>query len=162
MITKKLELFILFLLFSGLTRLHAQEAILSAGGEASGSGGSASYSVGQIVYTTNKSINSSVAQGVQHPYEIYLVSEIELYKRGNIVALIYPNPADDFLILKIQGFEQESLSYELYDINGQLLDNKRIITDEMIIALDKLIPSTYYFKVIEGNTEIKTFKIVKK
>jgi hypothetical protein len=43
-----------------------------AGGEATGSGGSVSYSVGQVVYTTNTGINGSVAQGVQQPYEFQM------------------------------------------------------------------------------------------
>ena len=32
---------------------HAQEAIPATGGDASGSGGSASYTVGQVFYNTN-------------------------------------------------------------------------------------------------------------
>jgi hypothetical protein len=38
-----------FLLILGLTRLQAQKAITATGGNASGSEGSVSYSVGQVV-----------------------------------------------------------------------------------------------------------------
>mgnify|MGYP000474435928 CR=1 FL=1 len=54
----------------GLGGLHAQENAVTTGGEATGAGGTASYSVGQVVYTTNTGTNGSVAQGVQQPFEI--------------------------------------------------------------------------------------------
>ena len=57
-------------LLLGLGGLHAQESVNSSGGEATGTGGTASYSVGQVVYTTATGTNGSVAQGVQQPYEI--------------------------------------------------------------------------------------------
>ena len=66
---KKIITSVVFLLL-GLGGLHAQENTTAAGGEATGSGGTASYSVGQVVYTTVTGTNGSVAQGVQHPYEI--------------------------------------------------------------------------------------------
>ena len=43
----------------GLGGLHAQENPTAAGGEATGTGGTSSYSVGQVVYTTNTGANGS-------------------------------------------------------------------------------------------------------
>ena len=74
---KKLLTAVMLLGLGGLTSLQAQEAIPATGGEASGSGGSASYTVGQVVYTTNVGTNgNSVAEGVQQPYEISVVTGI--------------------------------------------------------------------------------------
>ena len=50
--------------------LQAQEIPIASGAVATGIGGSSSYTVGQVVYTTNTGSNGSVAQGVQQPYEI--------------------------------------------------------------------------------------------
>ena len=61
----KVILFLLLLGF-GLTA-QAQQATTATGGDATGSGGSAAYSVGQIVYTTHTGTTGSVAQGVQQP-----------------------------------------------------------------------------------------------
>ncbi|MFT7299094.1 MAG: hypothetical protein ACI9WO_001916 [Sphingobacteriales bacterium] len=52
-------------LFLGLGGLQAQETVPATGGEATGNGGSSSYTVGQVVYTTNTGTNGSVAQGSQ-------------------------------------------------------------------------------------------------
>ncbi|RYD90052.1 MAG: cadherin-like beta sandwich domain-containing protein, partial [Sphingobacteriales bacterium] len=46
---------------------NAQQAYLTAGGNANGAGGSASYSVGQTAYMFNKGANGNVQQGVQQP-----------------------------------------------------------------------------------------------
>jgi hypothetical protein len=85
---------ILFLGFS-ITGLHAQESVNTAGGNASGSGGSVSYSVGQIVYTTNTGDNGTVAQGVQQAYEISAVTGIEEANNISLIVSAYPNPTTD-------------------------------------------------------------------
>lgn len=55
----------------GLTGLQAQEAI-----PASGIDGSVNCMVGQVVYATNTGANGSFSQGVQQPYEISVISEL--------------------------------------------------------------------------------------
>jgi len=74
---KKAKLIAAFLLGIGLTGLQAQESVTASGGNASGAGGTVSYSVGQVVYKTNTGSNGSEAQGVQQPYEISVIIGIE-------------------------------------------------------------------------------------
>lgn len=50
------------LLWTGLA--HAQESIHTSGGDASGSGGSAAYSVGQVFYTSNTGSNGNNSIGL--------------------------------------------------------------------------------------------------
>ena len=64
---KKTITSVAFLLL-GLGGLHAQESPTASGGEATGTGGTASYSVGQVVYTTNTDATGTVTQGVQQAY----------------------------------------------------------------------------------------------
>ena len=59
---KKTIASVAFLLL-GIGGLYAQETVPATGGDATGSGGSASYSVGQMVYTTNTG-SGTVTQGV--------------------------------------------------------------------------------------------------
>lgn len=58
-----------FLAFLGLTAYSSfgQKAAITAGGEASGSGGSLSYSIGQPMYTDIANASGDVNQGVQQP-----------------------------------------------------------------------------------------------
>ena len=158
---KQLKLSALLLLGLGLTGLQAQESINATGGNASGSVGSASYSVGQIVYTTNTGTNGSVAQGVQQPYEISVVTAIEEAKDITLSVSAYPNPTSDYLTLHIEEIDILNLSYQLFDMNGKLLQNEKITGDQTNIVMSNLEPATYIMKVIQENKEVKTFKIIK-
>jgi hypothetical protein len=158
---KLLKLSAVFLLGLGLTSLQAQESVNATGGIASGSGGSASYSVGQVVYTTNTGTSGSVAQGVQQPFEISVVTELKEAKDINLSVTAYPNPTTNFLTLSINEFDISNLSYQLYDMQGKLLQNEKITENETSIAMNCLVPATYFVKVIQGNKELKTFKIIK-
>jgi hypothetical protein len=157
----KFTLGAILLVIMGLSGVHAQEAILATGGKTSGSDGSVSYSVGQVVYTLNTGTNGSIAPGVQQPYEISIVSELEEATGINLLISVYPNPVTELLILKILAVDKVNLWYELYGINGQLLENKRIITDETVISLNNLVSSAYLLKIINGDQELKSFKIIK-
>ena len=158
---KKLKLSAVLLLGLGLTGLQAQESINATGGNASGSGGTVAYSVGQVVYTTNTGTSGSVAQGVQQPYEISTVTGLEEAKGISLSVSAYPNPTTDYLTLSIGEFEISNLSYQLYDMNGKILQSEKIADNQTNIVMSNLVSATYFVKVIQGNKEVKTFKIIK-
>ncbi|MDD2386726.1 MAG: T9SS type A sorting domain-containing protein, partial [Bacteroidales bacterium] len=144
-----------FLTFTlSLSTVQAQESVNATGSNASGGGGSASYSVGQVVYTTNTGTNGSVAQGVQQPFEISVVTGLEEAKGINLSVSAYPNPTTDYLTLEVKDFELSNLHFQLYDINGKLLQNEKITSDQTSIVMSNLVPATYFVKVIESNREI--------
>jgi len=162
---KKLKFSALLLLGLGLTGLQAQESVNATGGNASGSGGTVSYSVGQVVYTTNIGTNGSVAQGVQQPYEISVVTGLEEAKGINLTVSAYPNPTTDYLTLEVDAsttLSIQSMAYQLYDMQGKLLQNEKITSNQASIVMSNLVPATYFVKVTESNKEVKTFKIIKK
>ena len=161
---KRLKICVILLLGLGLTGLQAQESVNATGGNALGSGGSVSYSVGQLTYQTHVGTNGSVAEGVQQQFEISIITEIKEAKGINLSVSAYPNPTTDFLNLKVDAstpLSIQSMSYQLYDINGKLLENKKIEGNETSIVMSNLVPATYFVKVIQGNKEFKTFKIIK-
>lgn len=145
----------------GLMEIHAQETITATGGIASGSGGSASYSVGLIISSTATGTNGSTSAGGQQPYEISTVTEIKEAGDVNLIYSTYPNPTSDFLTLRIENNDQKKLCYQLFDINGKLIENKKTESNETRISLINLVPATYILKVTKNNEEVKTFKIVK-
>ncbi len=139
----------------------AQEVITTSGGKAEGSGGSVSYSVGQVFYTNLTGEDGSVAQGVQQPYEISVVTAIEEAIGINLTISAYPNPATDYLQLKVENYESENLFYQLFDLNGKLLINKKVEDNETSIPMNGFIPGMYFLKITDNKKEIKTFKIIK-
>lgn len=142
-------------------RLHAQQVITSAGGNATGIGGSASYSVGQIVYKTNSGSLGSVSQGVQQPYEISIVSVFEEENGISLLLSSYPNPTITSLTLKVGNYNFESLSYQLFDGNGRMLVESKICQAETIISMEKFSVGSYFLKVNKGSIEMKILKIIK-
>jgi hypothetical protein len=158
---------IIVIMFSGLgfAGLHAQEAIPAAGGNASGSGGLVSFSVGQAVYSTNTGANGSVAQGVQQPFEIFVVTGLEEAIGIKLNLSAFPNPTTDILTLKVDVSTQlttQSMLYQLFDLSGKLLINKELTSNEASIDMKNLVPATYLLKVVDKNKVVKTFKIIKK
>lgn len=158
---KRLKLSAVILLGLGLTGLQAQESVNATGGNASGSGGSASYSVGQVAYQTHTGTNGSVAEGVQQPYEISVVIGLEEAKGISLTVTAYPNPTTDYITLEVKEFELSNLHFQLYDMNGKLLQSEKITGNQTSIVMSNLVPATYFVKVIQGNKEVKMFKIIK-
>jgi len=158
---KSIQIVLLFtlLLMAGIA--HSQESTNTSGGEATGSGGSVSYSVGQVVYTTNSGSSGTVAQGVQHAYEISVVGVNNT--QSNISLNAYPNPATDVLTLQISNYNNEKLMYQLYDLNGKLISSEQIIASLTQINTATLAISTYFIDILnQENKKVQSFKILKK
>ncbi len=157
---RRLGVAILITFAFSLSNAMAQKSVNATGGNASGGGGSASYSVGQVVYTTNTGAGGSVTQGVQQPYEISTLG-IDEAKGINLSVTAYPNPTTDYLTLEVKDLELSNLNFHLYDMQGKLLQSEKITGNQTNIAMSNLVPATYFVKVIQNNKEVKTFKIIK-
>lgn len=155
---KPLILFTAALLVTGIS--YSQQSVNATGGDASGTGGTASYSVGQAVYTTHSGTTGSVSQGVQHAYEIYTldIKEIEL----NISLAVFPNPTTDNLTLQVKDGKQEKLSYQLYDMQGKLLNSENLTSQETTIEMKDFAKATYFINVVnDKNQKVQSFKVIK-
>ena len=153
--------FLLFIATLCNKYIEAQTAIPASGGNATGSGGSISYTIGQIVYTTVSNSNGSVAQGVQQPFEISEITGVEEAKNITLQCFAYPNPTADYLTLNVKDYSFSTLKFQLYDINGKLLETQKVESNETTIDLKNLVPAIYFLKVTDNNRELKTFKIIK-
>jgi hypothetical protein len=141
--------------------VHSQEAIPVSAGAAAGAGGSVSYTVGQVFYTSHTASTGSVSQGVQHPFEFQTLSNPEL-TTVNLTAVTYPNPTSDYVMLKISDSALDNLGYTLFDVTGKGISNGIITNKDTQIAMQQLAIGIYILKVNRHNQELKTFKIIKK
>jgi hypothetical protein len=140
--------------------LQAQQGLHTTGGDATGSGGSVSYSIGHVVYTTHSGTTGTMAQGVQHAYEILITTGIE-ETYINLEVSAYPNPTTDFLHLKIENNDYQKLSYQLYDLQGRLLQSDVLTNHLTTINMENLPGSTYFLSVSRNQKILKTFQITK-
>jgi hypothetical protein len=154
---KKILTGILFLM---INMLSAQDIVSVSGGEASGIGGSFSYTVGQVFYSTIIASTGSVSQGLQQSIELFTLSNSELTSL-TLKAVTYPNPTSDYVVLAISDGNITNLIYVLYDINGRALAQGKCIHSNTQIDIQSLAIGTYVLKVNKNSQEIKTFKIIK-
>lgn len=152
---------ITFCVFGCGISLHAQNAIPATGGNANGAGGTSSFTVGQVFYTTETETTGTITHGVQQPFEILVLTAIEEASEVILECSVYPNPTTNLLILKIGNYDKEKLSYLLFDINGKHLKINKVMSGETQIEMEKLASGTYFLKVFDNNKEVKTFKIIK-
>lgn len=230
---------------------HAQNGVMSAGGNVTSSGGTVSFSIGQINFIAVNSNTGSVTQGVQQTYvstplpvtllnfnvtkkeksallnwetateinsnkfiiqrskdgftfsdlnevpaagnsttlrkysmedrqplqkwnyyRIKLLDKDGSYihsKTGTVnftvnenIAIVYPNPTKNNIILKIPNTDFKSTSYQLFDTRGRMLIQNTVTNSETNIAINKLSVGTYILKIYNHSSKaIKTFNIIK-
>ncbi len=156
----KIFIRLLILFFAPIGLLKAQKTIASTGVTASGSGGSSSYTVGQIDYQ-QKGANAQVMEGVQHSYEILTLAVENLNgKEKNI--LLYPNPVKDFLFIDLNNKNYSDSNYVLFDSQGKLIKKGDLDQQKTELDFSALPTSVYIIQVFHKNQIIKTFKIIKK
>ena len=153
----------LVLFFSVLTfSLFSQSAVVPVGGTASGNGGTATYTVGQIADQRVEASGKFIIEGVQQPYEISTVG-VNDYPGIQLEAVVFPNPTPDLINLRISNFEipEQGLTAQLYDKNGRIL--KVFTVTELLTQMDlsSYPTASYQLRVMDGKRLLKTFQIVK-
>lgn len=142
----------------GLT-IQAQNTIPAIGGTATGSGGSVSYTIGQIVFNIFSGSDGTIAQGVQQPYEISIIKENS--ENTSFEITVYPNPTTGLVTLVIRPFNNENLRFQLINFRGIILLDKKVVGEKTEISIEKYSPSMYLLKVLTNDQVIEVLKIAK-
>lgn len=151
--------FLGFVLMALLSEGFSQSNIVATGGEATGNGGSVSFSVGQIAVQSNGDGTTSISEGVQQPYEIS-VSGVDNYPNITLNAVVYPNPTQGNLQLTMNNVQLNG-EVRAYDANGKYLFTKKIEGETTFFDLSAYAPGTYYLNLFSGKQMLKSFKVVK-
>ena len=154
-------LFTLLVSIFSFSYVQAQKNTVASGGEGSGSGGTVSYSVGQIDYIVQGSSGGNVNQGLQQPYELYTVGVAYVNEKINTELMVYPNPTTSDVILEMEQEHMENLNYFLFDAKGELLLSGKTIDTHTALPTSTFSSATYFLKVSNGTSVIKVFKIIK-
>ena len=157
---KRKILLCVLLLLNCIAAIEAQEIIPAAGGNASGNGGMVSYSLGQVVYTTNTGGNGSVSQGVQQVFVSVITNTKE--KRISLELSTYPNPTSDLLVLNAENYNNPSLAYQLYDMQGNVMATEKLTNETTFIEMAKLSSGVYLLRITDAEKQVKTIKVIKK
>ena len=153
---------ILVLTVASFTVSYSQETATVSGGNATGVGGSSSYSIGQTNYISQNSSSWTVTLGVQQPYEIVTLG-IDDYTEINLTMSAYPNPTTDLLNLLVNADKWTNLTYQLFDTSSKTASSlQKIKAPETNISMQELQRGIYFLVINTNGRTIKTFKIIKK
>lgn len=141
--------------------IHAQKALLATGSNATGSNGTASYSIGQIDYT-NKGTSNQMMEGVQQAYEITTLSTTETAGSEKKDILLYPNPFKDFIFLDFTTNDYRNSDYQLFDSSGKIVKEGKIRESKSELNFSDLPSAMYIIRINQNGKNLKTFKIIKK
>lgn len=152
--------FFLITFFVASNFVQAQESVNSIGGVDAGTGGTVSFSVGQMVYTTDSKESGSVVQGIQRPYRI---TTTDIKKLDNTLSFkAYPNPSSEDLFLEMNEFRNEKLNYQLYDMHGKLVITNPIEIPKTQINMRDLAVGSYVIHIYDSkNQAIQSIQIIK-
>jgi hypothetical protein len=80
---------------------------------------------------------------------------------SEISANVFPNPANDLLIVQLNGLNKKETQVELLDLNGRLITKQTINQGSTICYIDvsTIYAGNYLLRIISAN-QVKTFPIV--
>lgn len=155
-----------FLLLSALvaigTSASAQADVVGSGGDGIGSGGTVSYTVGQVFYQENNFNTGIESQGVQQPYEVSVVTDARQNTLEDVELQVFPNPTAEHITILATGKLDEELTVQLFDALGRELTSSGLESTGTEIPMQTLASATYFLVVRNKNSEQKTYQIIKR
>lgn len=141
--------------------LKAQQSFNSGGGDLDESGGSQSFSIGEVFYETVLS-NGSFAYGIQQAYPDSAANDL-INQTHDFSISVFPNPHSDALVLQCQEIPSGQLSYQLTDASGRIVLSSAITGLLTTIDTSALPEATYFIQVIteHASTTSCLLKIIK-
>ena len=149
------------LLLSTQGSLHAQHAVSASGSDISGTGGSISYTVGQVAFEFYDAAAGSAALGVQQPHEIYVYPGIAGHPVVPPFVKVFPNPVHNHLTIVLDEANDNNVVAVLYDITGKMLEQVTINGREASLDMGSYARAVYFLRVYKDDHSTQVFRIVK-
>lgn len=151
---KNILLLSIVFLYSSST--YAQTVVSASGNDASGTGGTLSYTIGQTDYRQSNGNGFILTEGVQQPYELFVTGAEQVLAATGI--RIYPNPAMEEVRAESAG---TVFGYRLYDANGKLLQEMMVMSNSHSIDLQHYGAGLYHLETIIPNKTGQTLTLIK-
>jgi len=139
---------------------RAQQTVSTTGQTITSSTGNISYTIGQIDYITNEN-SFSLAQGVQQVYNKTPVTYVTTLDKS-ITVSVWPNPIVNTLFIKINDDAESGFSYQVFSIEGQLIETKKITSNNTSIDTHDFNIGVYIISISHSHHPSIRLKIIKK
>ncbi len=93
------------------------------------------------------------------PFKLNMLTSINEVDKQNLNFSLFPNPTNNQLQFKYDGYNQQFVSIEIIDICGKFVLNK--IYDSNVIDVSKLNAGLYFITISENGKQIAKQKFVK-
>jgi hypothetical protein len=147
-------LFTILLLFSIVS--IGQQSVVASGGDATGSSGSISYSIGQIAYTHSPAGNLN--EGVQQPFEIFITSVDDSFNEFQLN--LYPNPTSQELIIEMKNYT-DGISASIYDTECGLVHEIDLHSAVTSIQVSDWAAASYFIRLTDKAGHSAGYQVVK-
>ena len=151
----KTKTFILTLAFLSLSfGLKAQdlEVISASGDYEESTGGSLSYTVGEVVIETVETTSNDLTQGFQQE-NIFVLSVITYNNEFDVS--VFPNPTTDFV--NVQSSTKSVVN--IYDVSGKLVHTQNVNEIDKI-EMGNYERGMYQLVFIKDQEQLKTIKVL--
>jgi hypothetical protein len=115
--------------------------------------GVSGYSQTTNLFVSNEDVTTEIG--------LYSLKTIPSDVKTELDVLLYPNPVNDFLNIKVNESIEGSVIYNVYDNKTSLIFSKKSLENSEIIDFTNL-PSQIYFVEIKLNNKSIIKKIIKK
>ena len=141
--------------------ISSQTGMTTSSKNISSTNGSVNYSIGQVFYQSQSGSEGELSTGVQIPVETLTLSTSDAILL-RFSAKVYPNPTVKDVYIKLDNVDNSELSYQLFNVNGILIDqSKSFLKENTKISMKHLPANIYMLQVKSKNKTLKTYKIIK-
>lgn len=152
----RLRILPLVLILVGGAQIHGQQAVVPAGGEATGSGGTVSWTLGQVDYEASQSSGGNVQRGVQQPYE-WLVMSADEAARPTVS--VWPNPTADQVRLEWNEPLPAGARFLVSSSTGALIDEGPVTGTTLTIQLERQASGQYVVRIMSRDRILNTLTL---
>lgn len=140
--------------------VSAQDGVVPTGADASGVGGSVSYTIGQIDYLNATGTGGSLNQGIQQPATVGGVGAIN---EDKIFVSVYPNPTWDNINIQFldETLLQDDAFYEICNLLGEVVSQGKIYASVSTLSIEDFRSGGYILKLYTENSILQTYHIIK-
>ncbi len=147
---------LLFLSIFATISVSAQEVVSTQGESYSNTSGSIDFTVGEVIINTGTDGNYDITQGFHQTNWNFsgIEDNAPSFKVG-----IFPNPTEDVLIIRTSTFD--NVTYTLYDANGKIVLQDKLLSSQTPIQVSHLASGSYSLTLNNENQNLKKFKLIK-
>jgi len=134
----------------------SQEVISTQGDSYSNASGSIDFTIGEVITATETNDVGVITQGF-HQTNLNVLGVDDHFP--SYEAIIFPNPTEDILNIRTSTFED--VTYTLYDTQGKLVMQNKLLAEQTPIQLVHLAAGGYSLVLNNSTQKLKTFRLIK-